>query len=250
MIKKLLLFATLICSGISQAQDFRIIYNVNGCAGNPFNGASNIYAYLGIGTINAGTTFDYFSGAYSGTANPLNYTGNGLWEICVDPYSFKDNLNNTPPLSATIFNITMYLHDAAGSIITGNCNGTYLQINNPMTAPTSLSPNIVTGIKNCFVGVEEIGNTGVALSCEPNPLNTSTEFTFYNSQRGKVLLEVFDILGKKVKSIVNGNVTAGKHIVKWNGDADNRSMLSNGCYFYTLTFEGKKIAANKIIIAR
>lgn len=249
MKKLLLLFAFFAASG-TQAQDFRIIYNMNGCVPNPLNSASAIYGYLGIGTINAGTTFDYFSGAYSGTANPLSPIGNGLWEICVDPYDFVDNQGLHPSGSATIFNITIYVRDVAGGIITGNCNNTYLQINNPMTGPVSLSPNIVTGIRNCYVGIEDIGSAGAAIKCYPNPLSNSVEFTYYNSTSGKILLEVYNILGKKVKTVINEKQAVGAHSVKWNGNSDSNAKLSNGCYFYSLSVEGKKIATSKIIIAR
>lgn len=250
--KKLILLLAFFASSNIQAQDLRIIYNLNGCPGNPLIGAPAIYMYAGIGTINAGSTFDYTSGGFSGPANQLSPLGNNLWEICVDPYTFVNSVGQTPPISATIYNITMQFRDLNGTIFASVCPPAsgFLQINNPTTAPVSLNPTIVTGIKNCYVGVADIGNAGAAIKCYPNPISSSAEFTYYNSASGKILLEVYNILGKKVKTLVNEKQTAGAHSIKWSGNSDSNAKLSNGCYFYTLTFEGKKVATSKLIIAR
>jgi flagellar hook assembly protein FlgD len=50
-----------------------------------------------------------------------------------------------------------------------------------------------------------------------------------------VLLEVYNLLGQRVTTLVNGPMDAGTHTVIWNGiDADGR-QVATGVYFYRLT---------------
>ncbi len=66
----------------------------------------------------------------------------------------------------------------------------------------------------------------------PNPFNPSTEISFTIPTTGEVHLSVYDITGKEVASLINGNLISGKHSIRFNGDA-----LSSGIYFYTLRAE-------------
>ncbi len=64
--------------------------------------------------------------------------------------------------------------------------------------------------------------------------------------RESVLLEVYNSNGQKVSTLINKQLSAGQHIVKWNL-AD--SGLKNGVYFYTLTAGNNRIDG-KIILMR
>jgi hypothetical protein len=64
----------------------------------------------------------------------------------------------------------------------------------------------------------------------PNPFNPVTAISFTMNRASKVNLEVYNVLGEKVATLVNGQKPAGEHVVEF--DATN---LSSGLYFYTLT---------------
>ncbi|MBI1803869.1 MAG: T9SS type A sorting domain-containing protein [Ignavibacteriae bacterium] len=65
----------------------------------------------------------------------------------------------------------------------------------------------------------------------PNPFNPTTSIEFDLSQQSTVTLEVFDVLGKRIAMLVNGDRrTAGRYHEEWN--ADN---FPSGIYFYRLT---------------
>ncbi|NNE70002.1 MAG: T9SS type A sorting domain-containing protein [Rhodothermales bacterium] len=66
----------------------------------------------------------------------------------------------------------------------------------------------------------------------PNPFNPVTSIRYALPEAANVRLEVFDALGRRVASLVNGNQEAGWHDVRW--DAGNQP---SGLYFYRLTSE-------------
>ena len=63
----------------------------------------------------------------------------------------------------------------------------------------------------------------------PNPFNPVTTITFSLQKPGKTMLEVYNILGQKVKTLLNDELKAGTHIQRW----DARGYAS-GVYFYRL----------------
>lgn len=63
----------------------------------------------------------------------------------------------------------------------------------------------------------------------PNPFNPTTSINFTLAKAGKVSVDVFNVAGQKVDTIVNGSMSAGTHSVTWNA-----SKFSNGVYFYTV----------------
>jgi len=68
----------------------------------------------------------------------------------------------------------------------------------------------------------------------PNPFNASTLIGFTVPETGHVKLEVFDVLGRKIATLVDENLTAGQHMV--NFSIDSRDLdLSTGMYFYRLS---------------
>lgn len=67
----------------------------------------------------------------------------------------------------------------------------------------------------------------------PNPFNPSTTIEFTMSRQAAAHLEVFDILGRSVRTLVDGQIGAGLHRIQFSG-AD----LSSGKYFFRLESEG------------
>jgi hypothetical protein len=79
----------------------------------------------------------------------------------------------------------------------------------------------------------------------PNPFNPSTQINFSLSTSAKVTLEVFDLLGRKVASLINGETReAGKHTARFNAGS-----LSSGVYFYRLT-AGNQMATAKMMFMK
>lgn len=78
----------------------------------------------------------------------------------------------------------------------------------------------------------------------PNPFNPVTKIEFTLPKSGVVKLEVFDIIGRKIRELVNGELDAGLHSVEFNG-----ANLSSGVYYYRLTANGLS-EINKAILLK
>ncbi|MBN2710340.1 MAG: T9SS type A sorting domain-containing protein, partial [Calditrichaceae bacterium] len=96
--------------------------------------------------------------------------------------------------------------------------------------------------------IKEYGNGGVKVATEymlennyPNPFNPITNIEYYVPNAGQVTMVVYNVLGQKVKTLVNRHLGAGKHYAIWDGLDDNGNMVSSGIYFYQLRGKGAAI---------
>jgi hypothetical protein len=63
----------------------------------------------------------------------------------------------------------------------------------------------------------------------PNPFNPTTTISFTLAKAGHTTVDVYNVAGQKVSTLVNGNLSAGSHSVTWNA-----AKFSAGVYFYTV----------------
>jgi len=78
----------------------------------------------------------------------------------------------------------------------------------------------------------------------PNPFNPFTKIEFALPKRKKVHISIFDISGKKVRTLVKKALSAGFHEVSWDGRNDRGKPLSPGIYFHEFR------TANRILIRK
>ncbi|MDD4155044.1 MAG: FlgD immunoglobulin-like domain containing protein [Candidatus Cloacimonetes bacterium] len=69
------------------------------------------------------------------------------------------------------------------------------------------------------------------------------------AEKAGVNIEIFNIKGQKVKSLINEEISAGRHSVVWNGQDENHKKVSSGVYFYKMQ-AGKYIKINKMIMMK
>ena len=67
----------------------------------------------------------------------------------------------------------------------------------------------------------------------PNPFNPETTIDYQLPHTGLVILKIYDILGREIKTLINETQIAGKHSVSFTA-----GQLSNGVYFYQLSLDG------------
>ena len=75
----------------------------------------------------------------------------------------------------------------------------------------------------------------------PNPFNPSTTIKIAIPESGAVKLTVFNILGQPVKTLYDGQISAGTHSFQWDGTGDAGQSVTTGIYFYTLEAAGQRL---------
>ena len=68
----------------------------------------------------------------------------------------------------------------------------------------------------------------------PNPFNPETTIKYELPKTSKVKLQIFNILGQKIKTLVDEEKQPGYYSVKWNGINDYGVKVSSGIYIYRL----------------
>ena len=75
----------------------------------------------------------------------------------------------------------------------------------------------------------------------PNPFNPTTSIQYQLPEAGFITLEVFDVSGRKIKTLINSQQNAGYKTVMWNGTNDAGMPVSTGMYIYSLRSGDKVI---------
>jgi hypothetical protein len=78
----------------------------------------------------------------------------------------------------------------------------------------------------------------------PNPFNPSTTINYQLPENSKVNISIYDILGNLVAELVDGEIEAGYHIVRWNA-----ANYANGVYFYTIK-AGPYVTTKKLVLLK
>lgn len=89
-----------------------------------------------------------------------------------------------------------------------------------------------TGINDAPKGA--IGSSFSLAQNYPNPFNPTTVIKYSISKTVEVRLSVYDLLGQKIKTLINKNQNAGRYSVSWNGKDTYNNNVASGMYFYQL----------------
>ncbi|TNE33716.1 T9SS type A sorting domain-containing protein [bacterium] len=108
------------------------------------------------------------------------------------------------------------------------------------------------GTQTCYdskiVEVDFIGSGNFAMENYPNPAKDKTTINYSLNNKGFVTLEVLDLLGNVVKTLVNENVDRGLQHVDYNVTDNSGKRLTSGTYIYRLTVDGKSQTAKLNVV--
>jgi len=96
------------------------------------------------------------------------------------------------------------------------------------------------------VAIEPAGELPSALALDqnyPNPFNPSTTIRFGLPEAGPVRLTVYDLLGRRIATLVDENVSAGWHAVRWDA-----SRHASGVYVYTIEWNGRRDVKSLVVV--
>jgi len=131
-----------------------------------------------------------------------------------------------------------------------SCRTLFLMLSGGKTLMDSLSLHL-TFSGNTDVGYEE-SESEFNLDLYqnyPNPFNPTTSMEFSLPRQGLVRIEIFNILGQKVRTAVDEDLKAGRHFVEWDGTDDSGREVSSGIYFYKLE-AGDLTQTKKMVLIR
>jgi hypothetical protein len=97
--------------------------------------------------------------------------------------------------------------------------------------------------------VGEVASLGARLGQNyPNPFNPSTRIEFSLEQAGPVEITVYDVAGRRVATLLQGNVEAGDHDVTWNGRAADGSPAAAGQYWCVLKTAAGRVSRGMALV--
>jgi hypothetical protein len=82
----------------------------------------------------------------------------------------------------------------------------------------------------------------------PNPFNGSTIIEFRLPQQRKINLSIYDVLGRKISTLADGEMRAGIHQITFSSTANNGMNLTSGVYYYVLTSDEFVIAKKMLLL--
>lgn len=77
----------------------------------------------------------------------------------------------------------------------------------------------------------------------PNPFNPVTAISFSLPQAGLVSLDIYNLLGEKVATLVNGQLAKGNHVCQWHAE-----RTASGVYYYVLTAGANRIIEKMLLL--
>ncbi|HAN41267.1 MAG TPA: hypothetical protein DCQ12_05090, partial [Candidatus Cloacimonas sp.] len=83
----------------------------------------------------------------------------------------------------------------------------------------------------------------------PNPFNPETTIAYSLKDRQNVKIEIYNVKGQLVRTLVNESKAAGDHKVIWTGTDNNNRPVSSGLYYYKMT-AGKYSSSKKMILMK
>ncbi len=83
----------------------------------------------------------------------------------------------------------------------------------------------------------------------PNPFNPETTIRYSLPENGQVTVQIFDLNGKHVKTLVNRFCEAGSYTINWNGKNESGLAAASGVYIYKIS-AGKYKAGKKMVLLK
>ncbi len=152
-------------------------------------------------------------------------------KIPLDSIAFGDDVRFHPERGMRI-PIDLYFHDNDGDW-DGNLGFSPYSTDHQWQTPTEWAHTWI-GDTTHTVGIDEHDITTVAnvysLSQNyPNPFNPTTMINYSLAKSGLVRIDIYNVLGQKVETLVDKKKSAGNHSIIWNG-----KNMSSGVYFYRI----------------
>ena len=236
---------------------------------------------VGDGIINLTGTLSDFDGMlqFVPTQNPgaPNSTGNTINPILV---TFSQLNQNMLSYQSRLVKVNSVNFTTSGNF----ANGTNYAVNDPTGAytfrtnfydedyigtaipsePAHIVGIVGTRISGSFIAARYLSDFSYGVSEKdiigevpitklngnyPNPFNPETTISFNLAEKSNVIIEVYNLKGQKIKTLLNDFFDMGSHVITWNGKDNNNQSVGSGIYFYKMTTE-EYIATKRMILLK
>ena len=157
-------------------------------------------------------------------------TGDSVYQSRIDPI-FWNEFNDGLPAQGLIIK-TLKFDSLSSSLYLGTQNGIYIY-----DVQTILDDNAYSKPDNFILYPNY-----------PNPFNSGTTIEFYLPQTSEIKIEIYNLLGQKVKTLWRGQQLAGKHQLHWDGKDNIGREVASGVYLYQLKTDGWRQTKKLILI--
>ena len=167
----------------------------------------------------------------------------GIDENNIFLYYSTDSVNFSPVLMTQAAEMNTYTVSIPKLSI-GQQVAAYFSVKEQITGTVEVFPNIENGQYLTFKYgddliepgeiIHTLPSTFILKQNYPNPFNNGTNIEFDLPVSTGVKLEIYSILGQKIKTINKGEIEAGKHLIQWDGLTENGKKAASGVYIYRL----------------
>ncbi len=193
-------------------------------------------------STNSGFTYPHFLG-HGEIYATASTDGGATW-------SKPDNLTNTPNFGESdpvvnneVVNGQLHIYyrgdaDAGLQFNNGSTNGSAAYYH-----AADVNPILSIGDLNPIAKEFELEQN------YPNPFNPTTSIKYTVSSLSDVQLNIYNVLGQKIKTLVNSAVQPGTHVAQWDGTNDDGFAVTSGVYIYEISGDfGKQ--SKKMVLMR
>lgn len=169
---------------------------------------------------------------FSEAGTQLTSQGNGVFSITITPRTFYN-----VPANETIYRLSMVFNGGSWDFeakeptaTPGTCNDFFIEL-------------------STATSVAEQALEARSVKAYPNPFSESTTVSFTTLRDAQVKVNVFNILGQEVATVLDSKLESGKHFAKWDGSSNSGQILPNGQYFIQVSVDGA-VSTAKVVLNR
>jgi glucose/arabinose dehydrogenase len=97
-------------------------------------------------------------------------------------------------------------------------------------------------------GVDGVRSPAAMIAARPNPFGAKTALTFSLPCRARVSLDIYDVTGRRVRTLFGAFREAGTHTVTWDGTTGAGRRLPSGVYFARLSVGERVVAGSRLVL--
>jgi hypothetical protein len=121
--------------------------------------------------------------------------------------------------------------------------------------PNGASASMASAGNLSLLAAETLPKEYTLYEVYPNPFNPSTQIQFDLPEDSRVKLVIYDVVGREVTTLLEGELGAGKYVQIWEGRGDSGRLVASGSYFLrmeaaSLTSQRRLIAVKKMLLLK